>query len=32
MPLSDIELTGYDQISVMGAREHNLKDIDVNII
>lgn len=29
--LTDIELTGYDQIEVMGAREHNLKNIDVTI-
>jgi excinuclease ABC subunit A len=29
--LTDIELTGHDQIEVMGAREHNLKNIDVNI-
>jgi excinuclease ABC subunit A len=29
--LSDIDLTGYDQIEVLGAREHNLKDIDVTI-
>ncbi len=28
---TDIELTGHDQIEVMGAREHNLKNIDVNI-
>jgi excinuclease ABC subunit A len=26
-----IELTGYDQIEVEGAREHNLKNIDVTI-
>jgi excinuclease ABC subunit A len=25
------DLTGYDQIEVQGAREHNLKNIDVNI-
>ena len=29
--LTDIELTGYDQIEVLGAREHNLKNIDVTI-
>lgn len=29
--LNDIDLTGYDQIEVLGAREHNLKNIDVNI-
>ena len=29
--LTDIELTGHDQIEVLGAREHNLKNIDVNI-
>lgn len=29
--LTDIELTGHDQIEVIGAREHNLKNIDVNI-
>ncbi|GAB3793194.1 excinuclease ABC subunit UvrA [Spirosoma humi] len=29
--LTDIELTGYDQIEVLGAREHNLKNIDVVI-
>lgn len=29
--LTDIELTGHDQIEVMGAREHNLKNIDVII-
>lgn len=29
--LSDIELTGHDQIEVYGAREHNLKNIDVVI-
>jgi excinuclease ABC subunit A len=29
--LTDIELTGYDYIEVIGAREHNLKNIDVNI-
>ncbi|WP_234735735.1 excinuclease ABC subunit UvrA [Tellurirhabdus bombi] len=29
--LSDIDLTGYDQIEVLGAREHNLKNIDVTI-
>ncbi|MFT6205940.1 MAG: hypothetical protein ACJA1O_003566, partial [Spirosomataceae bacterium] len=28
-PLNDIQLTGYDTIEVMGAREHNLKNIDV---
>ncbi len=29
--LNDIELTGHEQIEVFGAREHNLKDIDVTI-
>ncbi|UTA68440.1 excinuclease ABC subunit UvrA [Emticicia sp. 21SJ11W-3] len=29
--LNDIDLTGFDQIEVLGAREHNLKNIDVNI-
>ncbi|MCR9063748.1 MAG: excinuclease ABC subunit UvrA [Cytophagales bacterium] len=29
--LSDIELTGHEQIEVYGAREHNLKNIDVVI-
>ena len=29
--LNDIALTGYDQIEVLGAREHNLKNIDVTI-
>jgi excinuclease ABC subunit A len=29
--LNDIDLTGFDQIEVFGAREHNLKNIDVNI-
>ncbi|MFD1142216.1 excinuclease ABC subunit UvrA [Larkinella insperata] len=29
--LTDIELTGYEQIEVLGAREHNLKNIDVTI-
>ncbi|AQG80879.1 excinuclease ABC subunit UvrA [Spirosoma montaniterrae] len=29
--LTDIDLTGYDQIDVLGAREHNLKNIDVSI-
>ncbi|QKZ11235.1 excinuclease ABC subunit UvrA [Spirosoma sp. KUDC1026] len=29
--LSDIDLTGYEHIEVLGAREHNLKDIDVTI-
>ncbi|MFT6879986.1 MAG: excinuclease ABC subunit A, partial [Arcticibacterium sp.] len=29
--LSDIELTGHDKIEVFGAREHNLKNIDVII-
>ena len=29
--LTDIDLTGYDQIEVLGAREHNLKNIDVSI-
>ena len=29
--LNDIELTGHEQIEVYGAREHNLKDIDVTI-
>ncbi|GAB3167321.1 excinuclease ABC subunit UvrA [Telluribacter humicola] len=28
--LNDIDLTGYDQIEVQGAREHNLKNIDVS--
>ncbi|HEV7346988.1 excinuclease ABC subunit UvrA [Telluribacter sp.] len=28
--LNDIELTGHDQIEVQGAREHNLKNIDVS--
>ncbi|AWW00193.1 excinuclease ABC subunit UvrA [Arcticibacterium luteifluviistationis] len=31
MALSDIELTGHEQIEVYGAREHNLKNIDVTI-
>lgn len=31
MALSDIELTGYEQIEIFGAREHNLKNIDLNI-
>ncbi|GAB2785108.1 excinuclease ABC subunit UvrA [Rhabdobacter roseus] len=30
-PLNDIDLTGYDRIEVQGAREHNLKNIDVEI-
>lgn len=29
--LTDIELTGFEQIEVLGAREHNLKNIDVTI-
>ena len=29
--LTDIDLTGYDRIEVLGAREHNLKNIDVSI-
>lgn len=29
--LNDIDLTGYEQIEVLGAREHNLKNIDVSI-
>ena len=29
--LTDIELTGHEQIEVYGAREHNLKNIDVVI-
>jgi len=29
--LTDVELTGYEQIEVLGAREHNLKNIDVTI-
>eukprot|EP01041_Mallomonas_annulata_P018446 gene18446-37378_t len=29
--LNDIDLTGYEQIEVFGAREHNLKNIDVSI-
>ncbi|GAB3327231.1 excinuclease ABC subunit UvrA [Larkinella ripae] len=29
--LTDIDLTGYEQIEVLGAREHNLKNIDVAI-
>ena len=29
--LTDIELTGFEQIEVLGAREHNLKNIDVII-
>ena len=29
--LTDIDLTGYDHIEVLGAREHNLKNIDVSI-
>lgn len=29
--LNDIDLTGYDTIEVFGAREHNLKNIDVEI-
>jgi excinuclease ABC subunit A len=30
-PMNDIDLTGYEQIEVFGAREHNLKNIDVTI-
>ncbi|MBU1820802.1 MAG: hypothetical protein KKG00_04715, partial [Bacteroidetes bacterium] len=30
-PQTSKDLTGYDQIEVQGAREHNLKNIDVNI-
>lgn len=30
-PTNNVELTGYDQIEVLGAREHNLKNIDVTI-
>jgi excinuclease ABC subunit A len=30
-PLTDIELTGHEYIEVFGARENNLKDIDVTI-
>ena len=29
--LSDVEITGHEQIEVYGAREHNLKNIDVII-
>ncbi|GAA4416907.1 excinuclease ABC subunit UvrA [Nibrella viscosa] len=29
--LTDIDLTGFEQIEVLGAREHNLKNIDVTI-
>lgn len=29
--LSDVEITGHEQIEVFGAREHNLKNIDVII-
>lgn len=29
--LTDVQLTGYEQIDVLGAREHNLKNIDVSI-
>lgn len=29
--LNDVELTGHEQIEVFGAREHNLKNIDVVI-
>ncbi len=29
--LNDIELTGFDRIDIQGAREHNLKNIDVSI-
>ncbi len=29
--LTDIDLTGHNQIEVLGAREHNLKNIDVTI-
>lgn len=31
MALNDIDLTGHENIEVFGAREHNLKNIDVNI-
>lgn len=31
MALNDIDLTGHDKIEVFGAREHNLKNIDVEI-
>jgi excinuclease ABC subunit A len=31
LTLNDIDLTGHEQIEVFGAREHNLKNIDVNI-
>lgn len=31
MALNDIDLTGHDKIEVLGAREHNLKNIDVEI-
>ena len=31
LALNDIELTGHEQIEVFGAREHNLKNIDVAI-
>lgn len=30
-PLNDIQLTGYETIEVIGARENNLKNIDVTI-
>ncbi|HEY0109375.1 MAG TPA: excinuclease ABC subunit UvrA, partial [Fibrella sp.] len=29
--LTDVQLTGHEQIDVLGAREHNLKNIDVSI-
>ncbi|MBO0932696.1 excinuclease ABC subunit UvrA [Fibrella aquatilis] len=29
--LTDVQLTGFEQIDVLGAREHNLKNIDVSI-
>jgi excinuclease ABC subunit A len=29
--INDIDLTGHEVIEVLGAREHNLKNIDVNI-
>jgi excinuclease ABC subunit A len=31
LALNDIDLTGHDKIEVFGAREHNLKNIDVEI-
>ncbi len=31
LPLTDIDLTGHEFIEVFGARENNLKDIDVSI-